>query len=223
VEFRPLTSDNSDFLPEEPLGESLLDLNTPPLRVWVPKKPVIVLGISQKPEREIHLDRSRGDGIPVFRRRGGGGCVVLDEGCVCIAMRQPRRDDLNLTHHLAHSSRVIQEVLNRHWDLEVKIEENHDLTLHGRKFLGCSLYMPRDYALYLCVILVKRSSLDRIRRYLPMPSRLPSHRAARGHDDFLIPLEDAGVESPEELRTSLDRQLTARKAWQLPVNPNTTG
>jgi len=215
VEFRPLTSDNSDFLPEEPLGESLFDQNTPPLRVWVPKKPVVVLGISQKPEKEIFLERTRAAGVPVFRRRGGGGCVVLDEGCVCIGMRQPRREEHNLTHHLAHSSRVIQEVLNRHWDLEVKIEENHDLTLHGRKFLGCSLYMPRDYALYLCVILVKRSSLESIRDFLPMPSRMPSHRDTRSHDDFLIPLEDAGVDDPEELRSSLERNLNAMKAWEL--------
>jgi lipoate-protein ligase A len=186
--FRPLKSENSDFLPEEPLGETVLNLEVDPVRVWRPKSTVVVLGRSQKAENEIHLENTKQDLVPVFQRFGGGGCVVLDENCICIALRYDRRDSLNISDFLGHSSKGIQLFLKETYELDVEIQKNYDLLLDDRKFLGCSLYMPRGMCIYYAVLMLDAPVLDKIDRYLKFPSKVPEHRLSRNHRDFLIPL-----------------------------------
>lgn len=186
--YRPLKSANADFLPEEPLGENLLDPETLPVRVWRPRSTVIVLGRSQKAEKEIKLASSRADNIPIFQRQGGGGCVVLDPNSVCIGLRYRRKKSTNITDFLSHSSRGIQLFLHERFHLQVDIKDNYDLLLNGKKFLGASLYMPKEICLYLAVIFMKKEGLEPINKYLTMPSKEPEHRQGRGHTDFLTPL-----------------------------------
>ena len=188
--FLPLKVEYSDFLPEEPMGESLLGEDSPKLRVWRPKSTVIVLGRSQKAENEIKLETSREDQIPIFQRHGGGGCVVLDSNSVCIGLKYDREHSLNITDFLHHSSKGIQLFLEETYDLKVDIRPNYDLTLDNKKFLGASLYMPKGLCLYLAVILLNREGLKNINKYLTMPSKEPEHRQGRTHEDFLTPLMD---------------------------------
>ena len=189
--FTPLKSKDSGFLPEEPLGESLLELDGPGVRVWRPKSTTIVLGRSQKAELEIDLERAIEDNVPIFQRYGGGGCVVLDESSVCIGLRYPREGhSINITDFLKHSSEGIQLFLQETYQLDVEIMENYDLLLDGRKFLGCSLYMPKGLCLYLAVILMDQDALSKINKYLLMPTKVPEHRLGRTHDEFLTPLRN---------------------------------
>ncbi|MEW6486848.1 MAG: lipoate--protein ligase family protein, partial [Thermodesulfobacteriota bacterium] len=54
----------------------------PLVRVWEPRAPAVVLGRSNRAEREADLGACAADGVPVLRRRGGGGAVVLAPGCL---------------------------------------------------------------------------------------------------------------------------------------------
>lgn len=208
--FQPLKSVDSGFLPEEPLGESLLDLTSSPVRVWRPQSPVIVLGRSQKAEKEIDLEKAVLDEIPIFQRHGGGGCVVLDENCICIGIRYPRESGIiNVTDFLKHSSEGIQLFLKETYGLEVAIKENYDLLLGDKKFLGCSLYMPKGLCLYLAVILLDKEALTKINRYLLMPSKEPGHREGRSHEDFLTPLKEHIECTFEGFRADLEEFMLA--------------
>lgn len=202
--FRPLKSENSDFLPEEPLGETLLFENSTSVRVWRPKSTVIVLGRSQKAENEINLEASRMDGVPIFQRHGGGGCVVLDPNSICIALKYQRENNMNISDFLLHSSKGIQLFLDETYGLKVEIKENYDLTLNDKKFLGASLYMPKGLCLYYAVILMDKQGLKNITKYLSMPSKEPVHRAGRKHDDFLSPLMNSIECTFESFRNDLE-------------------
>jgi len=202
--FRPLKTENSDFLPEEPMGETLLAEDSPRVRVWRPKSTVIVLGRSQKAENEINLDVAKQDSVPIFQRHGGGGCVVLDPNSVCIGLKYHRENSLNITDFLHHSSKGIQLFLDETYDLKVDIRKNYDLTLDNKKFLGASLYMPKGICLYLAVILLNRDGLNNINKYLTMPSKEPEHREGRNHDDFLTPLQDHIYCTFEGFRNNLE-------------------
>ena len=188
-DFRPLLSENSDFLPEEPLGESVLVEGAHSIRVWQPKSRVLVLGRTQKPYKEIYLEAAKQDAIPVFRRFGGGGCVVLDHFSVCISLRYERKNGLTVADYLEHSCMGIADFLASEYDLDCQIGENYDLILDDKKFLGSSLYMPKGCAQYSAVMLFNEAALLGINRYLSMPSKEPSHRRGRSHEDFLVPLQ----------------------------------
>ena len=162
--FRPLKSENSDFLPEEPLGETLLAEGSKPVRVWRPQSTVIVLGRSQKAENEVNLKTAKRDAIPIFQRYGGGGCVVLDSNSICIALRYKKESTKNISDFLLHSSKGIQLFLDETYGLKVDIKENYDLTIQDKKFLGASLYMPKGLCLYYAVILLDKEGLKNINK-----------------------------------------------------------
>ena len=206
-EFRPLFSANSDFLPEEPLGESLLLEDSPCIRLWEPKSTIIVLGRSQKADKEIFLDVSKKDRVPVFKRYGGGGCVVLDENSVCVAFRYNRGDSIDITSFLEHSTKAIQVFLNETYDLGVEIKDNYDLTIDNKKFLGSSLYMPKGICLYSAVLLMNEKALPKINKYLKFPSKVPDHRKGRSHTDFLVPLQNLIDDSNSEFLERMKRYL----------------
>ena len=214
-DFRPLLSENSDFLPEEPLGESVLAPDSSSIRVWQPKSRVIVLGRTQKPHKEIYLEASQKDSVPVFRRFGGGGCVVLDEYSVCISLRYERKNGLTVADYLEHSCMGIADFLASEYDLDCKIGENYDLILDDRKFLGSSLYMPKGCSQYSAVMLFDAKAMIGINRYLSMPSKEPSHRRGRSHEDFLVPLGEYVKDDPQTFVAKLqyfmeDNEWTSR-------------
>ncbi|WDE98496.1 hypothetical protein PQO03_11650 [Lentisphaera profundi] len=218
--FRPLLSENSDFLSEEPLGESVLVEGSRPIRVWQPKHPVVVLGRSQKAHKEVHLEATKNDAIPVFKRMGGGGCVLLDEGCACVAIRYKREKELNIDLYLRHSSKAIQAFLYETYGLATEIRENYDLSYQGKKFLGASLYMPRDWSVYSCVILLKNDSMKKILKYLTPPSKQPAYREDRKHEDFLSPLENHVNFKIEDFISDLETFLYEEKWYLGPKSSN---
>ena len=48
-------------------------------------EPVIVLGISGKPEKLVYLDKTREDNVPLIKRFSGGGTVVLSPGTFLVS------------------------------------------------------------------------------------------------------------------------------------------
>ena len=207
--FRPLHSTDSAFLPEEPLGESVLH-SEESLRVWQPKSRIVVLGRSQVAEKEVNLQNSRRDGIPIFKRHGGGGCVILDKHSLCVAIRYARGRELNIDKYLTNSCQMISDFIEEEYEVESSIGSNYDLITGDRKFLGSSLYMPKGFAIYSCVILFEKEAMKGINEYLTMPSKEPKHRQGRSHDDFLVPLQTVTDEEIETFRQKLYNYLEQR-------------
>lgn len=179
----------------DPTGEALLDRSLPPFKFWVPDGLALVIGHSQDPARELHAEAVLRDGIPVHRRMGGGGAVLLSPACVCVGLRFARHKGRTLHDFFEAGSDLITRTLARVYGLELTTRGISDLAFTGRdgktrKVAGCSLYMPRDFALYLASILV-RPDLGEIGTYLAHPSREPDYRVGRDHGDFLVGLDEA--------------------------------
>lgn len=179
----------------DPTGEAMLDRTQPPFRFWVPAAPALVIGHSQDPEKELNLEATNRDGIPVHRRMGGGGAVLLSPACICVGLRFARRKGQTLHAFFDAGSDLIMRSLSRACGVELEKRGISDLAFSGRdgrarKVVGCSLYMPRDFALYLASILVN-PDMREIGTYLAHPSREPDYRAGRNHGDFLVGLSEA--------------------------------
>ena len=69
-----------------------------------------------------------------------------------------------------------------------RVQGSGDLTIAGRKFGGSRPAQAEDWFLVHCSILYD-FPLERIGRYLLLPSRQPAYRGGRSHEDFLRNLE----------------------------------
>lgn len=192
----------------DPTGESLLDRESPPYRVWVPGEKILVLGNSQEAERELNAEAVVADRIPVFRRMSGGGAVLLSQGCLCLGLRFAKRKELAIQDYFTMGSGLIRSVTRKNLGLDLQPRGISDLVcvndggkaslggysfatypepVRDRKVAGCALYMPRDFVLYLVSILIDPDFSD-IEKYLAHPSREPDYRAGRSHRDFMAGL-----------------------------------
>ncbi len=227
-----------------PTGERLLDRSTRPFLAWVPSGKTIVLGNSQEPERELHLEAVQADGIPVFKRMSGGGAVLLSPGCVCLGLRFAKDKSLSIHDYFAKGSALIADVAREKLSLHLHLRGTSDLACAAKgprsnasladssapqdermekKVAGCALYMPRDFALYLVSILVDPDFAD-IDKYLAHPSKEPGYRAGRTHPDFLAGLASlSGLPvQPSEFADWLDRKIPTEQGlnldWELCSN-----
>ncbi len=98
--------------------------------------PTVIFGRHQVMEAEVNVDFCRANGIAMYRRKSGGGCVYADEGNLMMSMISPNK----------HSDEVFQQFLDKvsgvlH-DLgfaAVKSEHN-DIMVEGHKVSGNACY-----------------------------------------------------------------------------------
>lgn len=186
-----------DLFPQDPMGESLTLPNTFPIKAWTSPEYSLILGASQKPEKELNLDHVVGDQIPIYRRRGGGGTVLLGPRGLCYALRFKKQSKYGIHDYLSKGTGLLQGLLESNFDLSTHQRGTSDLCIEQKKILGCSLYMPRDYVLYLASVLYQDET-ERISKYLAHPSREPEYRAGRLHKDFVTSLETHIDDMPDQ-------------------------
>jgi lipoate-protein ligase A len=192
-------------------GEDLVDPGVPPFRVWIPDRTALVLGYSQDPDKELHLEVVRETGIPVYRRKGGGGAVLLTPGSVCVGLRLPRRPGMGIPDFFAVANGFLQSFFQGELGLKVEPRGISDLAFGERKISGSSLYLPRECAVYLACILVA-TPLALMDRFLRHPSREPDYRRGRPHGEFAINVSEIpglSFVTARWLREALEKALTS--------------
>ena len=192
-----------------PTGEDILDPLEPPFRVWIPEQPMLVLGYSQEPEKELNLAAVEAENIPVYKRKGGGGAVLLSPNVICVALRMQRKPGFDLQDYFSSANGFIQSAFKNALNIDLIPRGISDLVLGNRKISGSSLYLPRDCAVYLASILVN-ATLSQLDRFLLHPSREPDYRKGRTHADFVQNLADVpGLENltPERVMEILNRKF----------------
>ena len=176
---------------DDDLIEACLDRGQSGVRAWEAPSVWVVLGRGNRPEQEVHLDRCARDGVPVLRRRGGGGAVVLAPGCLVLSLARPLPDPLRAAERMARTVGILGEVLGRITGLDLAVRGTGDLCVGERKVLGSSAFSRRGVFFYQASLLVSMD-LGLVDRYLRHPSREPDYRRGRPHGAFLATLAGAG-------------------------------
>ena len=102
---------------------------------WI-VSPTVIFGRHQVMEAEVNVDFCRANGIAMYRRKSGGGCVYADEGNLMMSMISPNK----------HSEVVFQQFLDkisdvlRHWGLPAVKSEHNDIIVEGMKVSGNACY-----------------------------------------------------------------------------------
>lgn len=180
------------------------------LRVWEPPSLAVVLGRASRPGRELHAAHCAADAVPILRRLGGGGAVLLGPGCLVVSLARVVADRLAVATHLAECAGWIADGLRDAADVAVEPRGTGDLCLGDRKVLGSSVFCRRHTFFYQASLLV---AMDRapIERYLAHPSREPAYRRGRPHREFLVTLWEAGHRMPTAaLAVALEDALSRR-------------
>lgn len=102
---------------------------------WV-VPPTVIFGRHQVMEAEVNVDFCKRNGIAMYRRKSGGGCVYADEGNLMMSLISPS----------THNEQVFQLFLNRvsdvlcAWGLPAVKSEHNDIMVDGYKVSGNACY-----------------------------------------------------------------------------------
>lgn len=200
---------HSDLEPNhDPMGESLLT-SISSFKVWIPEENGIVLGNSQKPEVELNLHHVHQTQIPIYKRKGGGGSVLLSPQGLCYGIRFKKNSKTSIHDYFEMGTSILQNVLHTKFNLNAEMRGISDLAIDKLKILGCSLYLPKGYALFLASVLVEDES-ELIEKLLAHPSREPDYRKGRTHSEFITSIWDSlstwdkdTLKNPRQLQLNL--------------------
>jgi lipoate-protein ligase A len=160
-------------------------------RIYEPEAVVIVMGAGRRLEEDVFVEAAQSDGVPLLRRRGGGGTVVLSPGQIVLSLVCEVASPFQNLHYFRSVNNWFRLALA---DLGVGGIEDRgisDLAVGDKKILGTSIYRRRKILFYQGSLLVS-NDLSLFDRYLRFPSRVPEYRRERGHLEFCTSLKEQG-------------------------------
>jgi lipoate---protein ligase len=153
------------------------------IQIFTPPSTMVVLGRSNEADLEVNTENCKLDGVPILKRLGGGGTVVLYPGCVVISLGCWVAKDF---HNKSYFEKINQSVIDC-IPLGLNQRGISDICCDDKKVGGTSLFRSGRYLLYQ-LSLICEPRLDLIERYLKHPSQEPDYRAQRKHSEFLSSL-----------------------------------
>ena len=180
------------------------------LEIFVPSNTAVVLGSGNATETEVNVDYCTQAGIPVLRRYGGGGTVVLYPGCVVVSIGAWVKDPFNNSRYFRGLNQAVIQALASTWPVFSQLSQSgiSDIVAGDQKVAGTSLFRSRQYLLYQASILV---ALDRplISQCLKHPTKEPDYRKGRKHDSFLTSLSELepAITSSGLVKEALEKTL----------------
>ena len=173
-------------------------------RSWEPDRVAVILGRGNLAALEVAEQACHADHVPVLRRRGGGGAVVLAPGMLVISCAKTVQHQFYIKEYFGQINAYLIEALQSLGIRHLRQQGHSDLCIRDRKILGASMYRSKNLLFYTAALLVS-NDLTLIPRYLKHPSQEPEYRRGRPHLEFLttLALEYSGV-SVEMVKTSVD-------------------
>ena len=186
--------------------------------LWEPNDIAVVLGYSQKAIDEVNIVNCITDHIPILKRRGGGGAVVLMPGILCITISFKSNAHFSPYYFFKKINLFIIKLLEEQYLIpQLFFKGISDITINNAKILGCSIFKSRNKFHYQGSLLVN-PELTKIAKYLRHPTKEPDYRAGREHTDFVTSVHARGYDIPlDELKNTLDKAILTELAGILDV------
>ena len=168
----------------------------------------VVLGRVTPHSSDVNVAACIQDDVPILRRKGGGGAVLLFPGVLVLNCTLKKDNKaVDLMEFLEIAVAKIKDGILDYMDLPLSIRGNGDLCIGDKKILGSSIYSTKDYITYYCTLII-RGNINLISKYLLHPSKEPEYRQGRTHEDFITSIEANGnIADDEKLFNSIIRSL----------------
>src|SRR5262245_50505869 len=82
---------------------------------WVPAATMVVLGSSNQAEVELNLAHCADDQVPILKRYGGGGAVVLHSGCAVVSVGLWVRQHFHNSFYFRLINQAVIQAFARQW------------------------------------------------------------------------------------------------------------
>jgi lipoate-protein ligase A len=161
------------------------------LRFWWGGSPAVVVGFSEKVDQAVNVGACRMLGVDVLRRSTGGGSVLQTGGVFNYSFVRPLDRMLDPRRAFRFGTDLIIAVL-KSLGLTGRPEGISDVAIGNRKISG-NAQAQRRRALIVHGTLLVDFDCDLAGKVLPYPMREPDYRRGRGHREFLISLQELGV------------------------------
>lgn len=177
------------------------------LEVFRPEFTQVVMGASGKYAEEVHAEALIADGVPLYKRKGGGGTVVLSPHTIVVTLHaQVDHRFRNLAYFKAINA-AMARVFYQWKPHPYATRGISDIAVDGRKIVGTSIFRRRNYVLYQASILVELD-IESISGLLQHPPKEPDYRSGRDHRAFLTCLRNLGIDqSYAQMIQDLQRDL----------------
>ena len=153
-------------------------------RSWEPEGVAVILGRGNAVALEVHEQHCRADQVPILRRRGGGGTVVLSPGILVISFAKWVKHQFHLKEYFQQINADLIKSLQSLGIQDLTQQGHSDICLRDRKILGSSMYRSQSLLFYTTSLMVS-NNLALIDHYLKHPSKEPEYRRGRSHQEFL--------------------------------------
>jgi lipoate-protein ligase A len=158
------------------------------LRFWESDSHFVVVGYGNRVAEEVDVQACERDGIPILRRCSGGGTVLQGPGCLnySLVLNFEARPELaNITSANCEIMKRNAQAVLTVWSAPISVEGYTDLAIGARKFSGNAQRRKRTQLLFHGTFLLPSFDVEKVGRYLRMPSREPEYRGTRSHTEFL--------------------------------------
>lgn len=170
------------------------------LRFWESTTPFVVLGLTQRINDVVYVDRCTDDAIPITRRCSAGGCVLQGPGCLNFTLILAK----NRHPQIISIQNSYDYILNRIIDALPEYDLNRagisDIALGDLKVSGNAQRRHKNYILHHGTILYD-TDIQQVSRYLKEPKDRPDYRGTRSHEKFVSNLATSRESLMETIRT----------------------
>jgi len=174
-------------------------------RFFETQKTVVVLANSNDPAKEVHEEVCRAAKIPILRRKGGGGTVVLGPGCLVLTFAFYAEDLFGNQKYFHKINQLWIDALCQAGIQGLTQNGISDICAQDKKVAGTSIFRKKHLLVYQGSLLVD-PDLETIEKALSHPSKEPEYRAGRPHHAFLTTLKALGYKgNTEELAVHCQR------------------
>ncbi|MFZ9519900.1 MAG: lipoate--protein ligase family protein [Silvanigrellaceae bacterium] len=160
-------------------------------RFFETQRNVVVLSSSNTAQREAFEDVCRARGVPVLQRRGGGGTVLLGQGCLVLTFAFFAKDVFSNQRYFSLINGLWADAMAEAGISGIVTRGISDLAVGDRKIAGTSLFRRKHLVVYQGSLLVD-PDFELMRDVLQHPSREPDYRQGRPHREFLVSAKELG-------------------------------
>jgi len=99
-------------------------------------EPTVMLGRNQLTENEVNIDYCKRNGIHIFRRKSGGGCIYADKGCMQFSYISFAE---NVNSAFVEYMQGIADMI-RSLGINTELSGRNDILVEGKKVAGSAFY-----------------------------------------------------------------------------------